>query len=82
MERKLIGKIKHYFPKVGVAVVALEGNLKKGDKIEIERDGEAFEQEVKSMQVEHESLEGAKKGMEVGLKVDEPVKINALVYLV
>ena len=73
-EEKIIGKVTHYFPKVGVAVVKLEGNLKIGDQIKLKRGEEEFEQSVKSMQIEHENLEVAKKGEEIGLKVDQKVK--------
>ncbi len=82
MARKLVGKVTHYFPNVGVAVVALSGSLEVGQLIEIEKLGNLFKQEVKSMQVEHKSLQKAKKGMEIGLKVDDAVKPGASVYLV
>lgn len=82
MKRKLIGKITHYFSNVGVAVVSLDGSLAVGDNIEIEKEGNILSQKVESIQVEHKSLNKATKGMEVGLKVAEPVKVNSLVYLV
>ena len=82
MARKLAGKITHYFPNVGVAVVSLQAGLNVGQLIEIEKAGNIVKQEVKSMQVEHKPLQKAKKGMEVGLKVDQEVKPGALVYVV
>lgn len=82
MARKLIGKVTHYFPNVGVAVVALQGSLEVGQLIEIEKEGNLVKQEVKSMQVEHKPLQKAKKGMEIGLKVDNLVKPGSLVYVV
>lgn len=83
MARKLVGKVTHYFPNVGVAVVALDkGGLEVGKKIEIEKEGNVLKQDVKSMQVEHKVLQKAKKGMEIGLKVDDAVKVNSLVYTV
>ena len=83
MARKLVGKVTHYFPNVGVAVVALDkGSLEVGKKIEIEKEGNVLKQEVKSMQAEHKVLQKAKKGMEIGLKVDDAVKVNSLVYTV
>lgn len=82
MEKKLVGKISHYFDKINVAVVELEDKLKAGDKIVIESgDGsESFTQEVKSMQVEHETIDKAKKGDSVGMKTDQPAKENWKVY--
>ena len=76
---KQIGKITHYFSKIGVAVLALSGSLKTGDTIVIS--GKEFEQLVDSMQVEHENVSAAKAGDEVGMKVVEPVKEGCLVYL-
>ena len=78
---KEIGKITHYFGKIGVGVITLSDALKVGDTIVITGHGKEFEQPVDSMQVEHEQLEVAKKGDEVGMKVSEPVKEGDVVYL-
>jgi putative protease len=73
-----IGKVTHYYDKIGVAVVELDGGLSKGDKIKFVRGGEdMFEQEVESMQIEHDKIDSAKKGDVVGLKVDQEVKEDA-----
>lgn len=82
MVRKRVGKVTHYFSNAGVAVVALEGALSAGDDIEIEKEGNVVKQKVESMQVEHKKIDKAKKGMEIGLKVNELVKVNSLVYKV
>jgi len=77
-----VGKITHFYDKIGVAVLALTSSLKVGDRIRFVRGGEdLFEQEVESMQVEHEQVTSAKKGDAVGMKVDQPVKDGYLVYL-
>ena len=65
-----------------MAVVKLEDTLKVGDQIKIVRGDQEFTQTVTSMQVEHENIQSAKKGEEIGLKVDQPTKENAEVYLV
>ena len=78
---KQIGKIIHYFSKIGVAVLELEAGLKIGDTIIIASHHGDFEQAVDSMQVEHEQVTSAKSGDAVGLKVSEPVKEGELVYL-
>ena len=74
-----MGKITHYYDKIQVAVVKLvSGDLKVGDKVKlIDSAGEEFEQEIKSMQIEHAKIEIAKKGDEFGLKVDTPVKAKS-----
>ena len=82
MKEKTIGKITHYFDNLGVAVLALEGKLKVGDKIKIKGGGVEFEQVVESMQVEREPIDKAKKGDDVGMKVNEKVRPGYKVFLV
>ena len=78
---KQIGKVTHYFNKIGVGVIELSADLKAGDSIVISGHDREFEQAVSSMQVEHQEVTEAKKGDAVGMKVDEPVKDGDLVYL-
>lgn len=80
-EGKLIGKVTHYFPKIGVAVIELSDVLKAGDTIRIVGGLETdFNQTVESMEVEHEKVEKAKVGDSVGLKVLEKVREGYKVY--
>jgi len=73
MAETKVGKIIHYYDKIGVAVVELSASLKIGDKVKLTGSTE-FEMTVSSMQVEHEQIEAAKKGQSIGMKVDQPVK--------
>lgn len=82
-EGKLIGKITHYFSNIEVAVINLSAPLKKGDTIRIIGGQDTdFEQEVNSMQIEHEEVKSAKKGDSVGMKIDEKVHEGYKVYKV
>ncbi len=76
-----IGKVTHYYDKIGVAVVELSQMLKTGDKIKFSGHDKEFSQEVSSMQIEHNQINQAKKGDIVGMKVDQPVKEGDVVYL-
>jgi len=80
MEEKQIGKITHYFGKIGVAVVELSDELKAGDTIHITGGDRDFTQTVNSMQIEHQNVEKAGKGEAVGMKVDQLVKEGDVVY--
>ena len=82
VEKKLIGKITHFYPKISVAVVELEDTLNVGDKISIERGEESFEQIVESMQIEHENIQQAEAGQAIGLKVTEIAKEGSQVFKV
>lgn len=75
-----IGKITHYYGKIGVAIIELSQGLKVGDKIKIEGNRTEFEQTVDSMEVEHQAVSEAKKGDIVGLKVREKTNEGATVY--
>ena len=78
-----IGRVSHFYDKIAVAIVDLDGTLSVGDKIKFSRGGEdLFEQAVESIQIEHKKVDSAKKGDVVGLKTNEVVKEGAEVYKV
>ena len=77
---KEVGKVTHYYGKIGVAIVALSDGLVVGDKIKIEGNRTESEQTVDSLQVEHQAVQAAKRGDTVGLKVVEKVNEGAMVY--
>jgi len=81
LEGKLIGRITHYFSNIEVAVINLASSLKIGDSIRVIGGQETdFEQEVSSMQIDHEEVKLAKKGDSVGMKVKEKVHEGYKVY--
>ncbi len=82
VEEKLIGKIVHYYNNIQVGVIELSGVLNVGDTIHIKGNATDFEQEVESMQMEHEELKKAGKGQSIGLKVKEKVREGDEVYKV
>lgn len=77
---KSIGKVTHYYGKVGVAIIKLEDQLKLGDRIKIEKGDHAFSQEVASMHKEYQPIEKAEAGEEIGVKVGEKPHDGAIVY--
>ena len=81
-EEDLLGKVIHYYDKIGVAVVKLEKGVKVGDKVKFVHKEDSFEQEVSSMQLEHVQVTAAEKNQEVAMKVDKKVNSGTLVYLV
>lgn len=82
MEEK-VGRVSHYFRKIGVAAIDLtDGDLKVGDRILIKGRTTNFEEVVESMQIEHADVKEAKKGESVGIKVKEDVREHDIVYKV
>lgn len=82
MAEKRVGEVTHYYKRIGVAIVKVTGTLKVGDTIHIKGPTTDFEQQVESMEIEHEPIEAAKKGDLIGLKVNEKVRDTDAVYLV
>lgn len=81
-KEKPIGKVTHYYDKISVAIVKLMLGLKEGDKVKFTGNKTDFEQEIESIEIEHEKVKKAKKGDVVGIKTKEKVRENDLVYLV
>jgi len=79
-EGKLIGKVIHYFSKIGVAVIGLSDTLKVGETIRIVGGETDFNQVIESMEIEHQKVEIAKAGDSVGLKVSQKVRDGYKVY--
>lgn len=81
---KQIGVVSHYFDELGVAVIKLtKGALAIGDTIKIKGGEDTdFDQEIDSMQIDHEKIVKAKKGQEIGLKVKKIAREGYKVYLV
>ncbi|OIO38588.1 MAG: hypothetical protein AUJ75_02600 [Candidatus Omnitrophica bacterium CG1_02_49_10] len=82
MEEKEIGTIEHYFNKISVGIIKLSGALKVGDIVHIKGHTSDITQNVDSMEVEHRSVEEAKAGDAVGIKVSDTVHEHDKVYKV
>ncbi|HID86249.1 MAG TPA: translation elongation factor-like protein [Anaerolineae bacterium] len=82
MAEKPIGKVSHYFTRIGVAAIELTDQLAVGDTIHIQGATTDFEQVVESMQIEHEDVEVAEAGQSVGIKVVDRVRAGDTVYKV
>ncbi|RME90142.1 MAG: hypothetical protein D6770_03070 [Anaerolineae bacterium] len=75
-----IGEVTHYFNKIGVAVIALSGEIKIGDKVHFLGHSTDFMQEVTSMQIEHRPIQEGKPGEEIAIKVKQRVRRKDRVY--
>jgi len=74
VKEKKIGIVSNYFDHVKVAAIKLEAPLKVGDTVKITGGEVDFEQPIKSMQIQHDKVEKAKKGDEIGIKVKKKVR--------
>jgi len=83
MSEQLVGTVTHYFGKAHVAGIELtDGELHVGDTIHIIGHTSDFTQQVASMQIEHEAVESAGVGDQIGIKVAEHAREHDKVYRV
>lgn len=81
-EKKLIGKVSHYFSKISVAGIQLIESLAVGDKISIEGATTKFEEIIDSMQIDNATVTLAKAGDNIGIKVKDKTRVGDDVFLI
>jgi translation elongation factor EF-Tu-like GTPase len=75
-----IGKVVHYYGKIGVAVILLEESLKAGERVRFAGNKEEFEQNVESMEIDRQKISEAHKGDEIAMKAEKKVKEGTPLY--
>ena len=75
-----IGEVMTYYANIWVAAVELSGSVKVGDTIILRGFTTDLEHKVDSMQIEHDSVQEAKAGDQIGVKVPGKVRKNDRVY--
>lgn len=79
---KSVGKVAHYYDKIMVGALVLTNPLAIGDTIKIKGHGREFSQKVTSMQINHQAVSKAKRGEDVAIMVEQPVKEKDEVFKV
>lgn len=82
MPEEEIGRVTHYFNKIGVAAIELSGTMAVGDTIHVKGHTSDWTQEVDSMQIEHDSVQSAGAGDSVGIRVPGHAHVHDVVYKV
>ena len=83
MEEEQVGMVTNFFGKINVAAIKVTaGVVKVGDTLHFKGQTTDFQDTVASMQVEKQSVEEAKPGDEIGVKVKERVREHDLVFKV
>lgn len=81
-EKKPIGEVTHYYGGLGVAVVKFNKTVKVGESVHFKGATTDFTQKLDSMQFDHKEADSAKKGQEIGIKVDDRVREGDEVFAV
>lgn len=77
---KEVGKVTHWYDKIGVAVVKLSGPLNVGDSVKFRLGDQEVDDVVGSMQVDHGDIPSGKKGQEVAIKLSQKAKEGTVLY--
>jgi selenocysteine-specific translation elongation factor len=77
-----VGKVCDFFARPVVAGIELTSELKVGDKIRISGHTTNIEMTVDSMQIDNASVQEAKAGQSVGLKLPDRARCGDVVYKV
>jgi putative protease len=78
-----IGKVTHYFSKVGVAAIEITaGSMSVGDTIRIKGHTSDFTQTVDSIQLDNQPIATAVPGHAIGIKVKDHAREHDRVFKV
>ena len=77
-----VGVVEHFYDHISVAVINLSDTVQVGDRVHFLGHGVDFQQEVTSMQIEHEAVQSAGKGQQVAIKVNKPVRVETAVFII
>ena len=80
MVEVMVGKVTHYFSKIGVAVLNLEAPLRTGDRIRIRGNTTDLQQTLDSMETGHSPIDSAQSGDDVAIRVGDRVRVGDTVY--
>ena len=81
MKEKEIGYVSKFFGQLSVAAIEITADdLSVGDTIHIMGHTTKLKMKVGSIQIEHETVETAKKGDSIGVKVTEKARRKDRVY--
>ncbi len=83
MTETKVGTVTHYYTHLHVAgVMITDGELHTGDTIHVKGHTSDFEQKVDSMEIDHQPVDVAKPGDDIGLAVIEHAREHDTVYRV
>jgi len=76
---KPVGKVVHWYDKLSVAVIRLDGTLKAGTTVKVSHGDKEFTETISSMQLDHKPVTSGKKGQEIAVKLSEKATEGSVV---
>ena len=83
MAEEEVGVVVKFFAKPSVAALKItKGSIKTGDMLKYKGHTTDFTEEVKSMEIDNQTVDEATVGDMIGIKVEERVREKDIVYKV
>jgi putative protease len=82
VDYRYVGVVTHYFSRLGVAAILLDDELYLEDWVLFNGPHTQFEQQVLSMQINHQAVDQGLPGEEVAVQVDDVVRAGDEVYVI
>ncbi len=82
MDYRYVGVVTHYFSRLSVAAILLDDELYLEDWVLFNGPHTQFEQQVLSMQINHQAVEQGLPGEEIAIQVDDVVRAGDEVYVI
>jgi len=80
MRSELVGKVRHYYMRLGIASISLRGRVKVGDTVRIIGTHSDYTQKIRFMEKNHRQVESAMGGDNIALKLTGRIKEHDIVY--
>ena len=78
-----LGKVTHYFSKIGVAAIQItQDTLHVGDTIHVKGHTSDFTQKIDSMQIDNKAVTEATVGQSIGLRMKDHAREHDQVFKV
>jgi putative protease len=81
-KQEMVGVVTHFFTSIKVAIIKFKKPVSVGARIGFRGATTEFDQALSSMQYDHQDINRAPKGKEVGVKVSKRVREGDTVFLI
>ena len=80
MKKIRIGEVINFYNRINVAVIPLENDVKREDKLIVECGKKYNYDKIESMEIDHVSFDEVKAGRDVGIKLNNKYRKGCIIY--
>lgn len=80
MRREIVGKVRHYYTRLGVVIVALRSRIKIGDTVQIIGCNSDYTHKINCIEKDHVNVQSAQGGDDVAIRFSGRIKEHDVIY--